>query len=66
MASLGTGPRGKIQVSGVQYAVALVAGGVALVRGKSPGLSAAAVVKQFRDDRDPGQCRIVRSERVGR
>ncbi|MEV0131136.1 S8 family serine peptidase [Dactylosporangium sp. NPDC050688] len=53
LVSLGTGRRGKIQVSGVQYAVALVAGGVALVRGKSPGLPAAEVVKQFRTTATP-------------
>ncbi len=53
VASLGTGSQGQVQVSGGQYAVALVAGAVALVRGASPGLAADQVVEQLRTTATP-------------
>jgi hypothetical protein len=58
VASLGVAGQGPVQVSGAQYAVALVAGAVALVRGAAPGLAAEQVVDQVRTTAtpiDPGQ-----------
>lgn len=55
VASLGTGSQGQVQVSGGQYAVALVAGAAALVRGASPELDADQVVEQLRTTATPLQ-----------
>jgi hypothetical protein len=47
VASLGTAGLGQVQVSGGQYAVALVAGAAALVRGAAPALAADQVVEHL-------------------
>jgi MYXO-CTERM domain-containing protein len=53
VASLATAGRGQVQVSGAQYAVALVAGAVALVRGAAPSLRADEVVERVRTTATP-------------
>lgn len=53
VATLGVGGQGQVQVSGAQYAVALVAGAAALVRGAAPGLPAEQVVEQLRTTATP-------------
>jgi len=51
--TLGVGGQGPVQVSGVQYAVALVAGAAALVRGAAPELAAEQVVDRLRTTATP-------------
>lgn len=53
VATLGVGEQGRVQVSGAQYAVALVAGAAALVRGAAPGLPAVQVAEQLRSTGTP-------------
>jgi hypothetical protein len=53
VASVGPGGQGRVQVSGAQYAVALVAGAAALVRGAAPNLPAQEVVERLRTTATP-------------
>ena len=53
VATLGVASQGPVRASGPQYAVAFVAGVVALVRGVDPALSAEAVVQRLRATAKP-------------